>query len=110
VTDDLTYYNDDPRYELMAELIKAQLNIPDDRDILEGMLLDILQECHFQTLPTHNGKYDADDLAGSIVAILQGYFGTDIPRTFENEAKKRFDPREIRRPKTVDPALIELDD
>lgn len=69
---DLTYYNDDPRYELMAALLENSNAFGGDAEPFKDEFIEILKLCYTYTV---NGKWDAHDLAEAIVSYMGGRWG-----------------------------------
>lgn len=68
---DLTFYNDDPRYELMATIIEDANCWGGDAEPFKEDYLHILRLCYAYTI---DDKSSARELAEMIVAYLHGTF------------------------------------
>lgn len=104
------YYNDDPRYQLMAQIITNPLGLP-EAEVLRDDLIEILGICY--TFTINENWASASDLAKQIVAYLEGQWGNnsiDFQKYAEDFwAPVRTKEPALRRPADVTEVLIDLE-
>lgn len=84
---DLTYYNDDPRYQLMATIIESSNVFGGDTEMFKDDYIAILKLCYTFTI---DHKWTAQDLAEQIVSYLLSQWG--ITAGFEEFAREFWTP------------------
>jgi hypothetical protein len=81
------YFNDDPRYQLMATIIANSNVFGGDAEVFKEDYIEILRLCYTYTI---DHKWMAQDLAHAIVAHLSSAW--DMPDDFESYAEKYWTP------------------
>lgn len=87
MTDD-TYYNNDPRYELMATVIRDSNAFGGDCEMFLQDYLEILSLCYTFTV---KDVWSARDLAEQIVSYLHGQWAS-TSSDFEEAARRFWTP------------------